>query len=231
MASSLQPAGGRARTRYLVAIGIALFVASALIGSLSPNWIKEYIYDSFNERAREIEQAISNPGGYGILLLPLIIFSNNLAVSLIMLALFPTIVGPWAFMVFQGFAVGAIIGYQGIDEGIKQLLASISTTSSCSLDSYGLSLLKASLLIPHGIFEIPGVSLFMATSVRLSLTMIDYISWRRGRRSEKPAFTKTLKDSLLAIIVGVLLLLVAAFVESFVTPVVGVLVALALCSR
>ncbi len=224
-------AGMGAQTLYLAAAGIVLFIASAIAGSLSPSWIKESLYGSFSERVREIEQALSSQGMYGLLLLPFIIFSNNLMVSLIMLALFPTIAGPWVFMAFQGFAVGAIIGYQGVDEGIKEFLASIPTISGCSLSPSSILLLKAALLLPHGIFELPGVSLFMATSARLSFAMIDYISWKRGKRIEKPSFTQTLRSSLPAILIGAALLLVAAFIESFITPIIGVVAATALCSR
>ncbi|MEM2203306.1 MAG: stage II sporulation protein M [Sulfolobales archaeon] len=214
--------------KRLAAIGVVLFVVSAIIGSLSPEEVKKTLYGSLSEKVREIEQAISGSGVYGLLLLPLIIFGNNLMVSLIMLALFPTIAGPWLFIAFQGFATGAIIGYTGIDESIEQAL---STISSCTLSPSDISILKAALLIPHGIFEIPGISVFMATSARLSFTLIDYVSWKKGKRAEKPIFTQTLRSLLPAILIGAALLLVAAFVESFITPLVGFITAIALCSK
>ncbi len=203
-----------------------MFILSSLAGLFSPEGVKESLYASFSEKAREIEQALSSSGGYGLLLLPLIIFSNNLMVSLIMLALFPTIIGPWIFMAFQGFAVGAIIGYQGIDDGIKTLSSMIP---GCVLSQSELSLLKAALLIPHGVFEIPGISVFMAVSINLSFTLIRYVSWRMGKAAEKPNFVQTIGSSLLALLIGVILLLVAAFVESFITPLIGVVVIMAMC--
>ena len=213
--------------KRLAAIGVVIFVVAAIMGSLSPEGVKETLYGSFSERAREIEQAISGSGAYGLLLLPLIIFGNNLMVSLIMLALFPTIAGPWLFIAFQGFATGAIIGYPGIDEGIRQVL---STIPNCVLSPFDMSILKAALLIPHGIFEIPGISVFMAASARLSFTLIDYVSWKRGKRTEKPSFTQTFRSLLPAILIGIALLLVAAFVESFITPLIGFITIIALCS-
>ncbi len=206
-----------------IAIGALLFIVSALVGGLSPDSIKNSLYSYFSERAKEIESAVR---GGGILLLPLLIFSNNLVVSLILLALSPTIIGPWIFMAFQGFVIGAIVGYQTVDEGIASLT---SLVPGCTLSPGDLTLTKLALLIPHGVFEITGVSIFFASSVRLSTDILGYAMWKLGRRSAKPDILKTLRSLLMPITIGILLLVVAAFVESFITPLVGFMTILLLC--
>ncbi len=209
--------------RGWIAIGVLLFIVSALTGGFSPDSIKNSLYSSISEKAREIESAVR---GGGLLLLPLLIFSNNLVVSLILLALSPTIVGPWIFMAFQGFATGAIVGYQAVDEGIADLASLIP---GCTLSPGNLTLAKLVLLIPHGVFEITGVSIFFASSVRLSTDILGYAMWKLGRRSEKPSILKTLGSLLMPITIGILLLAVAAFVESFITPLIGFMAILLLC--
>jgi Uncharacterized membrane protein len=213
----------RGSIRGWVAIGVLLFIVSAIAGGFSPDSIKNYLYSSFSERAREIESAVR---GGGLLLLPLLIFGNNLVVSLILLALSPTIVGPWIFMAFQGFATGAIVGYQAVDEGIASLTSLIP---ECSLSPSDLTLAKLVLLIPHGVFEITGVSVFFALSARLSMDILGYAMWKLGRRSEKPSISKTLGSLPMPITIGILLLVVAAFVESFITPLIGFMAIVLLC--
>lgn len=209
--------------KLLVAIGISIFIVSALIGGISPDSIKNALYSSFSEKAKEIENAVK---GGSLLLLPLLIFSNNLVVSLILLALSPTIIGPWAFMAFQGFATGAIVGYQAVDEGISNLTSLIA---GCILSPDKLVLAKLVLLIPHGVFEITGVSIFFASSARLSMDILGYAMWKLGRRSERPNISKTLGSLLMPITIGILLLVVAAFVESFITPLIGFITIVFLC--
>jgi len=210
----------------LAALGAAVFIVSALAGALSPESAKQALYGILSERVREIEEAVR---GGGLLLLPLLIFSNNLVVSLIVLALFPTIVGPWAFMAFQGYATGAIIGYQAVDEGIHSLASLVP--GGCTLSPSGLAIAKLALLIPHGVFEVAGVSLFFASSARLSIEFASYILWRLGKRAEKPSMLGVLASLALPIVVGVLLLAVAAVIESFITPAIGFLTVFFLCSR
>jgi len=210
----------------LAAIGIAVFIASALAGALAPENAKQALYEMFSERVREIEGAVR---GGGLLLLPFLIFSNNLLVSLIILALFPTIVGPWAFMAFQGYATGAIIGYQAVDEGVYSIASLVP--GGCTLSPGDMALAKLALLVPHGIFEIAGVSMFLASSTRLSMEFISYIMWRLGRRAEKPSMLGALTPLVLPLVVGVLLLAAAAVIETFITPVIGFLTVLFLCSQ
>jgi uncharacterized membrane protein SpoIIM required for sporulation len=207
----------------MVAIGILLFIASALAGVVSPDSVKGALYGYFSERTKEIESAVK---GGGLIILPLLIFSNNLMVSLIILALFPTIIGPWIFMSFQGFATGAIISYQGVDEGISNLTSFIP---GCRLSPNELAIAKLSLLIPHGVFEITGIGVFFASSVRLSIELLGYIMWKLGKKQEKPNISRAFGSLIIPLLIGVLLLIVAAFVESFITPIIGFISIVFLC--
>lgn len=214
----------------LTILSVMVFIVSAIAGSQSPEELKASLYRAFEDRFREIEGILNSSKGSPFLLavLPLLIFGNNLLVSLIMLALFPTIIGPWIFISYQGFVTGAVVGYSGIDEGIREIASLIP---GCRIDQGSVSIAKLALIIPHGVFEIPGVGFFVASSARLSIAFTGYILWRLGRRSNRPVFTDSVREILMPLLIGVLLLIVAAFIESFITPVIGLIVIGGLCAR
>lgn len=218
------------RVIALTIMSILVFTASAIAGSQSPEELKASLYRAFEDRVREIEGIINNSKSSPILLvaLPLLILGNNLLVSLIMLALFPTIIGPWIFISYQGFITGAVVGYGGVDEGIMEIASLIP---GCRIDQGSVSIAKLALILPHGIFEIPGVGVFVASSTRLSIALIGYILWRLGKRPSSPTFMDSVREILMPLLIGVLLLIVAAFIESFITPVIGLIVIEALCTR
>ena len=159
-------------------------------------------------------------------MLPLKIFVNNLTVALIIYALSVTIAGSWIFFAFQGFFTGAISSAPLLDE---ELLREIRTYLQCTLDQQGLALVKASLLIPHGIFEISGIALSLVASYHISRIVIDLIRAKILRTPVTINVRGRVIASLKLLLVAVILLLVAAFIEIFVTPVIGGVVMALLC--
>lgn len=218
------------RVMVLMILSVVAFIVSAIAGSQSPEDLKASLYRAFEDSVREIEGIINSSRGSPIQLavLPLLIFGNNLLVSLVMLALFPTIIGPWIFISYQGFVTGAVVGYGGVDEGIREIASLIP---GCRIDQGFIPIAKLVLILPHGVFEIPGVGVFVASSTRLSIALIGYILWRLGKRPSSPIFLDSVREILMPLLIGVLLLIVAAFIESFVTPVIGFIVIVALCTR
>lgn len=213
------------RTWILAGLGILVFMLSSIAGAFSPAGLKEELFSSFEERAREIERAASSQG---ILSLPLLIFANNMLVSLIILGLSPTIAGPWIFMGYQGFVTGAVITYPYIDQVLQSQLARAGI--SCTLGPWESVAVKLALLIPHGILEIPGISLFLASATLISSAILSLAAWRLGRRGERPQLGGRLRRSGKLALVGALALLAAASIESFVTPVVGGVVLAIACA-
>lgn len=77
-------------------------------------------------------------------------------------------------------------------------------------------------VIPHGIFEIPSSIFAMAGGLMLFLTEINVIKALISRNSVKEAIDNSnelIKDALISTAIVFVLLLIAAFVETFITPV------------
>lgn len=124
----------------------------------------------------------------------LLIFLNNstvAALSVISGLMFG--LGPWVIMAFNGFFVGVVVGFV--------------------TDAGKYSIQKALLaLIPHGIVEIPAIA----------LACVGGILWYReiiaGEGSGQEKFKKGAKKALRLLALSILLLLVAAFIEAYITP-------------
>ncbi len=126
----------------------------------------------------------------------LVIFVNNAVKSLIsmLLGLFLGIV-PITFVVFNGFILGMVSGVASKDVGIWRV---------------------ALMLIPHGVLEIPAVLIACSYGLRLGLAIIKKL---RGIRVN---LTGELKRALGVYIKYVVpLLLIAAFVETYITPIIS----------
>ncbi len=120
-----------------------------------------------------------------------IFFHNSWVALLVLLSGLFFGIGPWVIVMFNGVVVGVVSGFL--------------TWSGLSFEKLVLS------LIPHGIFEIPGFFLAGAAG----------IEWYRNvRESESPAagFLRGLRKALKLYILTLGLLLIAAFVEAYVTP-------------
>ncbi len=126
----------------------------------------------------------------------LIIFFRNLATATLILASAPLLgVFAAASMFVNGFVVGGVILYSTEDVG-RSLLETLA------------------LILPHGVIEIPALLYASALSLELGFRIV-------MRRVDKEYL-----DSILERYIRIVapLLLIAAIIETFITPIVGELV-------
>ncbi|WP_297536217.1 stage II sporulation protein M [Thermococcus sp.] len=100
-------------------------------------------------------------------------------------------IGPWLMVGFNGLVVGIVVGYFG---------------------RKGFPLEKIALaLVPHGVVEIPAFILAGTGGI---------LWYREIRRAENPGhgFKKGMKVALKLYLVSVAMLLLAAFIEAYITP-------------
>ena len=74
-------------------------------------------------------------------------------------------------------------------------------------------------LLPHGIIEIPAFLLQFSSIVLWQATITEAIVAKlRGRPVEKDKFNQGLKDTFILAVTSILLLLIAALIETYITP-------------
>ena len=96
----------------------------------------------------------------------------------------------------------------------------INATNIITLFVTGDPLLILLGVIPHGIFEIPSSIFALAGGLMLFITEINIIKALFTRNSIKEAIDEQLiKDAIITVEIVFVLLLLAAFVETFITPV------------
>lgn len=122
------------------------------------------------------------------------IFLNNTMVAL--LSVFSGLlfgIGPWVIMAFNGFIAGIVVGF-------------VTWTGRYSM----LQTLLA--LLPHGVIEIPALAIAGAAGV----VWYREIVGGEGKAGER--FKRGMKRAAMLFFLSVLLLFVAALVETYVTP-------------
>jgi len=183
-------------SRIVAAVVIVLlFVLGVILGYLLP-----YLYrDLADQLLKTIVEHIRRTIGEGSqqdLRAVVAIFANNVRVALInivggLLVVIPTIV-----MMANGVVLGLVVSVSQIK---------------------GIPLYKVILLIlPHGVLELPAIIYSAIVGVDLGVWLWSKILLRRGETASAMA-----KSLLCDIIVVVALLVVAAFIEVYITPILG----------
>jgi len=101
-------------------------------------------------------------------------------------------------------------------------LTFINATNMITLFVKGEPLLLLAGVVPHGIFEIPSAFFATAGGLMLFLTEINVIKAIITRNSVKKAMSDSqtlIKDAMLSIVIVFVLLLIAAFIEAYITPI------------
>ena len=122
------------------------------------------------------------------------IFTNNSMVALLSTVsglLFG--LGPWLIMAFNGFIAGLVVGF-------------VTETGKYSFTQTLLG------LMPHGVIEIPALAIAGAAGV------IWYREIVSGEGSGAERFKRGMRKALTMLALSVLLLLIAALIETYVTP-------------
>ncbi len=122
------------------------------------------------------------------------IFANNSMVALLSTVsglLFG--LGPWLIMAFNGFIAGLVVGF-------------VTETGRYSFTQTLLG------LVPHGVIEIPALAMAGAAGI------IWYREIVSGEGSGAERFKRGMRKALTMLVLSVLLLLIAALIETYVTP-------------
>ncbi|MEM0043285.1 MAG: stage II sporulation protein M [Sulfolobales archaeon] len=218
----------RLKTYIVLLIVLALFIASAYVGTLTPADFKNNLYTSFYEQAKQIlgNESFSPSDLREMLMLPMKIFTNNLLVAVIIYVLSPTIIGSILFYIYQGFIIGAIMTAPLLDANMLETLQSLAY---CRFSEQDLVVVKIALLLPHGVFEIPGIAFSLIASIVISKALIDLIRRKLGRTDLEISMRSVILRSLRYMLYSALLLVIAAFIEVFITPLVGGFIVGLLC--
>ncbi|MEM0283435.1 MAG: stage II sporulation protein M [Sulfolobales archaeon] len=216
------------KTYIVLLIVLALFIASAYVGTLTPADFKNNLYTSFYEQAKQIlgNESFSPSDLREMLMLPMKIFTNNLLVAVIIYVLSPTIIGSILFYIYQGFIIGAIMTAPLLDANMLETLQSLAY---CRFSEQDLVVVKIALLLPHGVFEIPGIAFSLIASIVISKALIDLIRRKLGRTDLEISMRSVILRSLRYMLYSALLLVIAAFIEVFITPLVGGFIVGLLC--
>ncbi|AEH06446.1 stage II sporulation protein M [Methanothermococcus okinawensis] len=124
-----------------------------------------------------------------------IILSNNLKVIFLMLAGAITFgFSTFINLIFNGFSLGMLIS-NAYNSGvpIKLILA---------------------LILPHGIFEIPAMLISAVAGFKIPYEVIQYLRDKK----EKPITEDDIKEFLKLALISIILIIIAAFVEVYITP-------------
>jgi uncharacterized membrane protein SpoIIM required for sporulation len=74
-------------------------------------------------------------------------------------------------------------------------------------------------LAPHGVFEIPAFVFQFASIIRWHVTIIDVLMAKiTDEKVDDAKFRQGIKDTIILAIASVILFMIAAFIETYVTP-------------
>lgn len=181
------------RNRNYILFVIALFVISLIIGYVFRDVFADYVIEAIRNMAKNITNDSSS--------LSLGIFLNNLRVAFIIILL------GFLFSIFSLmilFTNGVLIGFM-------------------------FTIVPAPLMLiytlPHGIFEIPQLILTVVCALlvtKLEINLIKGVLQRdKTFKGEIRNSSTIIKDIILSITIIVVLLVIAALIEGYVTPVIG----------
>ena len=178
------------KSKYFFIAFIIMVVSGIATYYLLPADMGAVIIDDF-------EKSFGDLSEYSALSLAIFIFLNNLRVTLIVwiTGLVPFIFIPAIISAINGGVIGAVLKITSEGSVFKDIATSI---------------------LPHGVFEIPAICVAVAMGISLCVFVIKKISGKSDA-----SLTKFLKAQFIFFLKVVLpLLIVAAAIESFVTPLI-----------
>ncbi|WP_456374644.1 stage II sporulation protein M [Methanocaldococcus sp.] len=129
------------------------------------------------------------------------ILTNNLKVIFLMLAGSITFgLSTFINLIFNGFNVGVLIG------------STFQTNEPLKL--------IAGFILPHGIFEIPAMLIAAVAGFKIPYEITLYLLDKK----EKPITEEDIKEFLKLALISIILIIIAAFVEVYITPKVANLI-------
>lgn len=188
------------RNKIVILIATAIFLVFLFIGISISYFYSGSTGNLLNAYANALHSVIIEKT-------TLSIFTHNLKAALY--TYLGGVIGiiPAGSLSFNGFFIGAFIGY----------LTHHSIVSTLGVFSTREFLIYT---LPHGIFEIPGFILAGAAGFRLTTLIAGLINSLRNKTHASEHYWK-LKDSLALLVISIILILIAAFIEANITPSLG----------
>jgi len=183
------------RRLVITIIIILLFFFGIILGYIVSLVMPSMAREMYEYVRESIRRVLPGGGMKPSISLAMLIFLNNLRVAILSIILGPTIVIPSLIIMVNGFVLG--------------LVASLAIGSGADIITVVLAIL------PHGIFELPALIYSAVVGTELGLWIIQKFFFKKGRSVEE-----VLIGLLFSITIIVILLLIAAFIETFVTPVI-----------
>jgi stage II sporulation protein M len=190
-----------ADNRKYILLSLLLLIFGALIGYIFKDLFHSYVQEVFKKMSSLVDDTNELKDPISLLTL---ILKNNVIAVISMIAIGLLSFGIYAIMslVLNGAIVGYLLNLYA-DAGINPLTVFIIG------------------LLPHGIFEFPAIILACAIGIRLGVFATQWLSGLlSGQKRDlvKVNFNHFLKDFPMYFGVVIFLLVIAAFVESFITP-------------
>ncbi len=175
---------GLKRIKYYILVVTIAFILGSLLGVFYWNILGEQLFESMSSIAEEITV---NP-----LYTYTYILSHNLLIIIVIgFLLGVTIIAPPLVALFNGLGISSIVVYVQEKLGIPAIISVYS-------------------MLPHGVFEIPALIISTATGVDFGVTL-----WKKiFKRIEKEEYIHRLKQQLALALTSILLLVVAAAIET-----------------
>mgnify|MGYP000657402000 CR=1 FL=1 len=168
---------------------LMVFIVTAMLTPVIPEDLRSGIVKEASEIFEPFKKMIDKLGLFSALILPLIIFYNNLRLVVLNIFLGILILPPIFITMYNSYVITSFIISGDV---VKNLI----------------------LVLPHGVIEIYAFLLSSALGLRLGMNVLI-----RKRR-----FSAELKFCLNKLALITILLLIASFIEVFITPLIYVLI-------
>lgn len=191
------------RNKKLLIVSLSIYFLSVVAGILLALFASGPVNNYLNTLVKTDRQFLSEKGFN-----TLSILSHNL------FSLFLTFVGGITgiitviFIIINGFVYGAFLGYVSSNPTIGGQASSIGSLTPLKFIVY---------TVPHGIFEISGFIIAGAAGLRLTTVIIDLIR----KDEEANYYYNQIKDALALFVIAVVLIVIAAIIETHVTIHIG----------
>ncbi len=178
------------RVKVEAVVVAVVFAMAVAQGAYSPASAKVVAVSTLRHSLSPLSKLIESGAWRAYLSLPVIILYNNLRVALVNILLGVTILAPLAIVWFNGYIIGSVATYG--NNTLRNIV----------------------LMVPHGVVELAAILYSAALGLRVG---VEGIKRLLGRRSN---LFSEFKYALSQFRYVFLLLLIAAFIESFITPLV-----------
>jgi stage II sporulation protein M len=191
------------RNKKLLMVSLSIYFLSVFAGIILAIFASGPVNNYLTALVKTDRQFLSEKGFN-----TLTIFSHNL------FSLFLTFIGGITgvitviFIAINGFVYGAFLGYVSSNPTIGGHVSSVGSLTPLKFIVY---------TVPHGIFEISGFIIAGAAGLRLTSVLIDII-----RKDEESSYYYShIKDALVLFGIAVVLIFIAAIIETNVTIHIG----------